>query len=152
MTLPLSIVIPSYKDHEHVRHLLEDLKRQKDILFEIIVVKGEGGFETYRENHVVYVSSQKGRALQMNKGAREAKAPCLLFLHADSRLFCDKQLKRAYDEFSQFSQTFKAGHFPLRFKRSNFNKKLSSYFYFYLERKNAFKFSFYSAWGSRFYG
>ncbi len=136
----VSVVIASYKDDEHVKNLLKDIKLQKDVFFEVIVVKAEERFETYKKENVSYLSSSKGRALQMNQGAKKAKAPYLLFLHADSRLSCPYQLKKAYDTFVQSSAKYKAGHFYLNFHTSKIKKGLVSFFYYYLEKKTHLNF------------
>jgi glycosyltransferase involved in cell wall biosynthesis len=49
---------------------------------------GHGNLEprTSHDHRLLVISSPKGRAAQMNAGAREARGEWLLFLHADTRL------------------------------------------------------------------
>ena len=57
--------------------------------YEIIVVDGGSGDrsgEICRQFDVKLISSERGRARQMNHGARQASGEVLLFLHADTRL------------------------------------------------------------------
>jgi rSAM/selenodomain-associated transferase 2 len=85
----LSIIIPVLDEAENLRRLLPDLAtRCPDA--EIIVVDG-GSSDVTAE--VVrgcppawYLESARGRARQMNAGARAASGDVLLFLHADTVL------------------------------------------------------------------
>jgi hypothetical protein len=69
----------------------------------------------------------------MNAGARAARASLLLFLHADSGLTDTQQLRRAVDALRAIGPKA-AGHFPLRFQRTQAGHEL---FYRYLEGKTA---------------
>lgn len=86
----LSIIIPTYNEAKNLPRLLKKLCDYKDPrLLEIIVVDGgsvdntcelalEMGFQQ------VFTCGQKGRAIQMNFGARLAKGDTLYFVHADT--------------------------------------------------------------------
>ena len=66
---------------------LNHLDSGKDI--EIIVVDGAEEKDTLKviqSNHIIKISSEKGRAKQMNAGASVAKGDILIFLHADTEL------------------------------------------------------------------
>lgn len=56
--------------------------------FEVIVVDGGSTDDTVDKarDHALVVTSERGRAVQMNAGARTASGEVLLFLHADSVL------------------------------------------------------------------
>jgi rSAM/selenodomain-associated transferase 2 len=85
----VSIIIPVLNEEKSISALLENLKGQ-DGDYEIIIADGGSTDNTltkcisYRD--IKIVTSEKGRALQMNKGASIALGTTLLFLHADTTL------------------------------------------------------------------
>jgi len=87
--LRLSIVMPVLDEAERIGAALQALARLRRDGCEVIVVDG-GSADRSRElaeplcDRVV--SSARGRAVQMNCGARHASGEALLFLHADTRL------------------------------------------------------------------
>lgn len=95
---------------------------------EIIVVDGGSSDDTAKiaKDHpkVFYLTSDKGRAVQMNTGAQLAKAEILYFLHADSfppERF-DTQIKEAVENGSD------SGCFQMRFDKDHWWLKLMGYF------------------------
>jgi len=86
--LPISIIIPTLNEANHLADLLSDLKQLP--LVEIIVVDAKSKDETIaiaKKHELKPFSSEKaGRSIQMNMGAKEAVGEYLLFLHADVRL------------------------------------------------------------------
>lgn len=85
----ISIVIPALNEEMALPRTLATLREQRGS-FEIIVVDG-GSSDRTREiaaagPRVQLISSARGRAVQMNAGARAARGEILLFLHADSVL------------------------------------------------------------------
>ncbi len=86
----LSIIIPVYNEEETLPSLLETLfVLLNDGSCEVLVVDG-GASQQIRnvcmQYSVEYISSNVGRAVQMNAGAAQAKGEVLYFLHADSEL------------------------------------------------------------------
>jgi rSAM/selenodomain-associated transferase 2 len=85
----LSIIIPVLNEASNLRRLLPSLP-QTCPGAEVIVVDGGSSDETLDvlQRFLVarLVASPRGRARQMNAGAREARGEILLFLHADSLL------------------------------------------------------------------
>ncbi len=84
----LSVIIPTLNESDHISITLEQLLICPGS-FEIIVVDGQSKDDTVSKvqtfNRVkVIESSVRGRADQMNEGARAAKADHLFFLHADT--------------------------------------------------------------------
>jgi rSAM/selenodomain-associated transferase 2 len=85
-----SIIIPVLHEQDTINSLITSLKQlstKKTI--EIIVVDGSESKDTINEiteKSVIKLTSQKGRAVQMNKGAKHASAEILIFIHADTRL------------------------------------------------------------------
>ncbi len=82
--------MPVFHEEERINALIEYLNHldpHKDI--EIIVVDGaqeKNTLKAIHSNHVIKISSEKGRAKQMNVGASVAKGEILIFLHADTEL------------------------------------------------------------------
>jgi rSAM/selenodomain-associated transferase 2 len=87
MEYAVSVIIPVLNEELALSATLESVLRLKPQ--EIIVIDG-GSFDQTREVAaslgVRVISSERGRALQMNQGARLARGEVLLFLHADTRL------------------------------------------------------------------
>lgn len=83
----LSIIIPVLDEERAIRGTIEDLARIRP--HEVIVVDGgstDGTAQAVRQSAARLATSGKGRAAQMNRGARQAEGDVLLFLHADTRL------------------------------------------------------------------
>lgn len=85
----ISIIIPVYNEEEHILNLLSHLRKvSSGKVLEIITVDGGSTDRTAKilvaEPGIIYLTSKKGRACQMNAGARIATGPILYFLHADS--------------------------------------------------------------------
>jgi rSAM/selenodomain-associated transferase 2 len=85
----LAIVIPALNEAANLSRLLPDLARGCPGA-DIVVVDGGSGDDTAavvaRLPGPRLLESARGRAVQMNHGAREARGDTLLFLHADTRL------------------------------------------------------------------
>lgn len=82
----ITIIIPVLNDAEALRVLLSQLASYQ---LETIVVDGgsQDSPESVVESFgVIYLSSEPGRAKQMNAGAARAAGDVLLFLHGDSQL------------------------------------------------------------------
>lgn len=87
----LSIVIPTLNEEQYIRQLLEVLNCKAHDWMEIVVVDGGSSDQTkdiiqqeYPE--VLLLNSDRGRAKQMNVGAKVATYSHLLFMHADSEI------------------------------------------------------------------
>ncbi len=90
MNPEISVVIPTVDEAENLPKTLRSLE-SNSVSVEIIVVDASTGEATsaVAKSHgvdTILNQPQTGRAAQMNLGAREARAPVLLFLHADTRL------------------------------------------------------------------
>ena len=86
----ISIIIPILNEEETIGKLLDHLvsNSSKENISEIIVI--DGGSSDNSESivkkfkQVTFLKSEKGRAKQMNTGAKNAKGNIFYFLHADS--------------------------------------------------------------------
>jgi rSAM/selenodomain-associated transferase 2/rSAM/selenodomain-associated transferase 1 len=79
-----------FREEDRINATIDSLVKLKgDHSIEIIVVDGDPGSSTIQcINHptVNTMTTLKGRAIQMNKGAAKASGDILLFLHADTKL------------------------------------------------------------------
>lgn len=135
----LAVIIPTLNEAAHLPALLTDLRHQQQLRLEVII--GDGGSVDATGAIAAnfgarLVAAQRGRGAQMNGAAALAKAPYLLFLHADSRLTDPGLLSRALEALqgAEQAEAGVAGHFRLRFVRAGRGNTLS---YRYLEEKTA---------------
>ncbi len=90
MPLTFSFIIPVFQEAAIINQTIEhitNIRKSADI--EIIVVDGHPDRDTIREiknDDIKKLSSGKGRGVQLNSGAVQAKGNVLIFLHADTRL------------------------------------------------------------------
>jgi rSAM/selenodomain-associated transferase 2 len=85
----LSIVVPTLDEADGVEATLRPLGPLRARGHEVIVVDGGSGDDTVARAAPladVVLTAERGRARQMNAGARAARGAVLLFLHADTRL------------------------------------------------------------------
>ena len=83
----ISIIIPTLNEAPSIVQTLGRLRQDGEC--ELIVVDGGSADRTAelaRLHADLVVTAPRGRARQMNTGAREARGEVLLFLHADTRL------------------------------------------------------------------
>ena len=92
--ISVSIIIPTYNEQSQIESMVRSLPAF-DGSFEILVADGESTDRTpqivsnlQREfpQHLRLIRCERGRAVQLNRGAAEARGETLLFLHADVRL------------------------------------------------------------------
>ncbi len=86
----ISIIIPVYNEEKALPDTLDQFRDESGSAFEIIAVDGGSADRTCeivaRYPGVHLLRAPKGRASQMNAGARLARGEWLLFLHADTLL------------------------------------------------------------------
>lgn len=87
--MEISVIIPVLDEAERLGSLLPELSKraQTGSVLEIIVVDGgsqDASPEVARRHGARVLEAPRGRARQMNAGARAAKGELLYFLHADS--------------------------------------------------------------------
>lgn len=115
--MPLSVIIPTLNEAAQLPRTLQSVVTQ-DHACEIIVVDGGStdGTRALASDAACLLEAPRGRARQMNAGARVATGEAFLFLHADTRL--------PPGAFAQIWQTLRtpgteAGAFRLAFDRSS---------------------------------
>jgi rSAM/selenodomain-associated transferase 2 len=85
----ISIIVPVLNEADHIVGLLSSLSALRTAGHEILAVDGGSTDRTSLLARPLcdrVITSPKGRALQMNAGARQATGDMFWFLHADSRL------------------------------------------------------------------
>ncbi|MCF6324385.1 MAG: glycosyltransferase [Gammaproteobacteria bacterium] len=138
----LSVIIPAINEVESLPDLITALGQQQGIHFEIIIADGGSHDETLPLCHAAAdavkiqlqgIDAPAGRARQMNAGILHARASDLLFLHADTTVDDPMLLANAREVMQQARNTVNndnlAGHFPLRFVRTNDDHDGGYYFY-----------------------
>lgn len=125
----ISIIIPVFNEEKTIPNQLRYLKGCiKHYDAEIIVVDGQSRdntFSTVKQAGVKCLKSKKkGRAVQMNLGARHAKGDILYFVHADSRPPATfiTDIKKSIDE------GFETGCYRFRFNSDHPLLKVNSFF------------------------
>lgn len=125
----ISIVIPILNEAETITNLLNHLIKNssKENISEIIIVDGgstDGSQdEVSKFKNIILLNSEKGRAKQMNLGAKYATGTILYFLHADS--FPPKN----FDSYilNEIEKGNSAGCFRMKFNSSHLWLKLAGW-------------------------
>jgi rSAM/selenodomain-associated transferase 2 len=119
--IEFSIIVPAFHEGENMNALIEGLNRlDSDKNSEIIVVDGaqeKDTLGTIHRNNVIKISSERGRAKQMNAGASIARGEVLIFLHADTELPVHA-LKKIHSIIEQ--REYVGGAFDLGIKSNKF--------------------------------
>ena len=132
----ISVIIPVYNEEKALPHTLRELLRQPGD-FEVIAVDGGSTDRTCEIVQEFILSTQhttlrplrsltasKGRASQMNAGAKKATGEWLLFLHADTVLPAGS-IQRLCE--MEADQTIQAGGFMHQFSGDDWRLKLISF-------------------------
>lgn len=115
-TAKISVIVPVYNEAKTIRQIqdqLEPLKNQCEILF-VDGGSGDGTAKLIRP-HFYVVHSEKGRARQMNAGAKASHGEILFFLHCDSEL-----PPYPLEEIRRVMKRHSAGCFGIAFHSWNF--------------------------------
>lgn len=115
----ISVVIPTLNEEKYIGQLLEQLQACA-LVNEMIISDGGSSDGTSQiaksYSKVKLIQSERGRAVQMNNGAKVAKNEVLLFLHADSHLTKDG----LNAIISSLKNGAEAGSFYLKFDINSF--------------------------------
>lgn len=127
----ISIIIPVLNEAENIDRLLRHLTENSssENISEIIVIDGGSSDKTveiiknFTLRDIILISSKKGRAKQMNVGAKASTENILYFLHADT--FPPKN----YDEFilDKVQKGHEAGCFRMQFDSNHWWLKLTGW-------------------------
>ena len=123
----ISIIIPTLNEADNIENLLNHLLKNssKENISEIIIV--DGGSTDGSQNiiskfkKITLLNSPKGRAKQMNLGAKKATGNILYFLHADS--FPPKSFDKHI--INQVAKNNNAGCFIMKFDSKHWWLKLA---------------------------
>ncbi|WP_413934032.1 TIGR04283 family arsenosugar biosynthesis glycosyltransferase [Nitrospira sp. BLG_1] len=132
----ISVIIPTYNEEKALPKTLQALFSQPGE-FETILVDG-GSTDRTRAvvadhisltqhsvlSTIQLITAPKGRASQMNAGAKEAKGEWLLFLHADT-ILPDGAIQRLND--METNQSIQAGGFMHQFSGDDWRLKCISF-------------------------
>lgn len=85
--MKISVIIPTLNEKSHLENTLESVTKQEGD-YEFFVVDGGSSDSTVAiaKQYATVITSQRGRAIQMNTGAKACSGDILLFLHADTIL------------------------------------------------------------------
>lgn len=121
----ISIIIPALNEESNIKACIESAQRFNPL--EIIVVDG-GSTDRTTEIAInagaIVIQSPKGRGVQMNRGASQARGDILLFLHADSRL----PLIQDNEVLKKFPKDYVGGFFRLKFDDNSLATRLVELF------------------------
>lgn len=123
----ISIIVPTYNEERALPQTLQHLLQQPGD-YEVILVDGGSTDRTWEivksEPRVHLMTAPKGRASQMNAGAKHATGEWLLFLHADTFL-PDGALLRLNG--FEANQAIQAGGFLHRFSNKDWRLRIVSF-------------------------
>lgn len=121
----ISVVVPTYNEEKALPATLARVFAQPGC-YELIVADGgsHDGTRAVASAHpdVRWVVASKGRASQMNAGAKEARGEWLLFLHADTLL-----PENAFSTIAALGSSVEAGGFRHRFSESDWRLRAISW-------------------------
>ncbi len=126
----ISIVIPAYNEENIIADTICSIKKRawNSENLQIMVVDGASSDKTVvrarKAEAVVIEPAERGRAIQMNAGAKRAEHNTLYFLHADTLPpeHFDRHIQKSIE------QGYSAGCFRLSFDHSNFLLRFYSWF------------------------
>ena len=130
-----SVIIPVLHETNKINSLIEHLHTLEGSRnSEVIIVDGSPTKDTINainDEKIISISSEKGRAKQMNAGASIAQGEILIFLHADTKLPEDafQKIRRVLEE-----GRYVGGAFYLRIDSDRVILKLISHITSFLSR------------------
>lgn len=125
--MTISIIIPTLNEAAHLGRLLEHLQAHRnDQVIEIIVADGGSTDSTYQiaQSNATALRSPKGRAVQMNYGAAQAKGEVLYFVHGDTL----PPSSYVQDIHQALSEGYPIGCYRFRFDCDRPLLKINAYF------------------------
>ena len=108
----IAVIIPVLNEEDSIPGTLSSIRQGTNM--ETIVVDGGSTDQTCKlaATRRPVISCQRGRAVQMNTGARSTSAEILFFLHADTRLPLnyDRHIREALADSRNVAGAFSLGH------------------------------------------
>lgn len=142
MTRELSVIVPVLNEAATLDGVFRTLAGQREVDLELVVSDGgstDGTADKARQLTAALpfpatvIEGAPGRGSQMNRGATASRGETLLFLHADSLFPEPLALRQGLDllaaRIAARGDAAVAGHFPLRFRRSDPAPLLGYYYY-----------------------
>jgi rSAM/selenodomain-associated transferase 2 len=117
-----TIIIPVFNEADIIPDMFNQLLPCIGRLWKVVVVDGGSSdqtLKTLQQYPITVLSSESGRAIQMNSGAQAAEGDLLVFLHADTRLpdnFSNimSEFLRSNREWGRFNVALDSGHILLK--------------------------------------
>lgn len=116
--MKISVVIPTLNEESCIEKTLQSITKQDDG-YEFYVVDGGSSDNTVTiaKRYTTVINSQRGRAIQMNTGAKACNGDILLFLHADT-ILPDNAFREIRKRMKD--DTVAGGSFYIAFDSDNF--------------------------------
>jgi len=116
--MKISVVIPTLNEESHIEKTLQSVMKQEGDC-ELYVVDGGSTDNTVAvaKRYACVINSKRGRAIQMNAGARLCTGDILLFLHADT-ILPDNAFREIRKRMND--NTVAGGSFYIAFDADNF--------------------------------
>lgn len=134
--IELSIIVPILNERQQLPEFLGDLGRQQALDYELLICDGgshDGTIEWLQQHRAeldfTLLAGPAGRARQLNQGIAAARGRWLMLLHVDSRFTDACAIRRGLDELIECKSLSVAGHFALRFRRTQTGSERAFYFY-----------------------
>jgi rSAM/selenodomain-associated transferase 2 len=108
----VSIIIPVLNEEGSIKNLLQQLQTHRQQGHEVIVVDGGSSDKTVSIAELLadkVISSDSGRAMQMNRGVKHAQYDVFWFLHADTQIY-----KNAVEKIQQALNEHDWGRFNIK--------------------------------------
>ena len=135
-SIELSIIVPVMNERHQLPAFLADLGRQQALDYELLICDGgsdDGTIEWLQQHRAQFeftlLVGPAGRARQLNQGIAAARGRWLLLLHVDSRFADACAIRRGLDQLLDCNSLSVAGHFALRFRRTQTGAERAFYFY-----------------------
>ena len=124
----ISIIIPTLNESENIVPLITSIFNYKKGAIEVIVCDGGSSDDTVQvakaAGATVFIAPQKGRAAQMNFGAKNANGSILYFVHADVKLNPDFE----QDIYQAINEGFSLGCYRYQFDSKKILLKINAFF------------------------